>query len=72
MENTLVSMIEDGLNESHAIIQDVSNPNEINSLFDSISYQKVSAHLVLSRWMDGLSYSACEYAVCIYWRLRWY
>lgn len=31
----------DGLNESHPILQTVGNPDEINSLFDSISYSKV-------------------------------
>ena len=31
----------DSLNESHPILQNVSSPNEINSLFDSISYSKV-------------------------------
>ena len=31
----------DSLNESHPILQEVSSPNEINSLFDSISYSKV-------------------------------
>lgn len=31
----------DGLNFSHPIIQVVSDPDEINSLFDSISYDKV-------------------------------
>ena len=31
----------DGLNYSHPIIQVVSDPDEINSLFDSISYDKV-------------------------------
>ena len=32
----------DSLNESHPILQEVGNPDEINSLFDSISYSKVS------------------------------
>ena len=32
----------DGLNESHPILQEVASPDEINSLFDSISYSKVS------------------------------
>ena len=31
----------DGLNESHPIVQEVGNPDEINSLFDEISYNKV-------------------------------
>ena len=31
----------DGLNWSHPIIQEVSDPDEINGLFDSISYDKV-------------------------------
>ena len=31
----------DGLNFSHPIIQVVSDPDDINSLFDSISYDKV-------------------------------
>jgi len=31
----------DGLNESHPILQEVASPDEINSLFDSISYSKV-------------------------------
>lgn len=31
----------DGLNESHPILQEVKNPDEISSLFDSISYDKV-------------------------------
>ena len=31
----------DGVNETHPIIQTVSNPDEINELFDSISYSKV-------------------------------
>ena len=32
----------DGLNESHPILQEVASPDEINSLFDSISYSKVT------------------------------
>ena len=31
----------DGLNWSHPIIQQVNDPDEINGLFDSISYDKV-------------------------------
>ena len=35
------ALAEDSLNESHPILQEVSDPDEINSLFDSISYDKV-------------------------------
>ena len=31
----------DGLNSSHPIITGATNPDEINALFDSISYDKV-------------------------------
>ena len=31
----------DSLNESHPILQEVASPDEINSLFDTISYSKV-------------------------------
>ncbi len=31
----------DALNESHPILQPVNNPDEIESLFDTISYAKV-------------------------------
>ena len=34
-------MLEDGLNETHPIIQAASTPDEINELFDPISYEKV-------------------------------
>ena len=34
-------MLQDGLNETHPIIQAASTPDEINALFDSISYEKV-------------------------------
>lgn len=34
-------MLEDGLNETHPIIQAASTPAEINELFDAISYEKV-------------------------------
>ena len=32
----------DSLNESHPILQEVASPDEINSLFDAISYSKVT------------------------------
>ena len=31
----------DSLNQSHPILQEVASPDEINSLFDTISYSKV-------------------------------
>ena len=34
----------DGVNDSHPIVETVSNPNEINELFDSISYSKVGGY----------------------------
>ena len=50
----------DGLNESHPIVQTVSNPNEINALFDSISYSKVSVG-VLPPNSDALSHTHTMY-----------
>ena len=41
MSDLVPALALDGLNESHPILQDVKNPNEISSLFDSISYSKV-------------------------------
>ena len=41
MDDVFTAFSADGLNESHPIVQTVSNPNEINALFDSISYSKV-------------------------------
>lgn len=41
VEDSTNALTLDSLNESHPIIQPVSNPNEISSLFDSISYDKV-------------------------------
>ena len=35
------ALAEDSLNESHPILQEVSDPAEISALFDSISYDKV-------------------------------
>lgn len=40
-EDFVTALDLDGLNESHPIIQEVGNPDEINSLFDTISYSKV-------------------------------
>ena len=40
----------DGLNESHPILQEVKNPDEINSLFDSISYSKVRVCVWVDMW----------------------
>ena len=53
----------DGLNESHPIVQTVSNPNEINALFDSISYSKVSVGVsgVLPPNSDALSHTHTMY-----------
>ena len=42
-----VAMLDDGLNETHPIIQAASTPNEINELFDSISYEKVMCAVYL-------------------------
>ena len=42
VDDVFTAFSADGLNESHPIVQTVSNPNEINALFDSISYSKVS------------------------------
>jgi aminopeptidase N len=39
----------DGVNESHPIIETVSNPDEINELFDSISYSKGGSVLRMIR-----------------------
>lgn len=36
-----VALTLDSLKESHPILQEVMNPDEISSLFDAISYQKV-------------------------------
>ena len=41
VDDVFTAFSADGLNESHPIVQTVSNPNEINALFDSISYSKV-------------------------------
>ena len=35
------TMVKDSLESSHAINVEVNNPNEINSLFDDITYNKV-------------------------------
>ena len=35
-------MVTDAGLSSHPIVVDVTDPNDINSVFDSISYQKVS------------------------------
>lgn len=36
------SMVKDSLESSHPISVDVNDPNEINSIFDDISYDKVN------------------------------
>lgn len=41
VETSLEALEDDSLNQTHAIIQEVSNPNEISALFDKISYNKV-------------------------------
>jgi aminopeptidase N len=38
----LAVMVKDSFKLSHSINVDVTNPNEITSLFDSISYDKVN------------------------------
>jgi len=40
--DTAPTMIKDSLESSHPISVEVTNPNEINSIFDSISYDKVA------------------------------
>jgi hypothetical protein len=40
--DTAPTMIKDSLESSHPISVEVTNPNEINSIFDSISYDKVN------------------------------
>ena len=57
LEQFLVSdlsyaLSEDSLLESHPILFHVSNPDEINSLFDSITYSKVANSL-----FDSITYS---------------
>ena len=49
--DVFLAFVADGVNESHPIIQTVSNPDEINELFDSISYSKVSGWV----WVDECS-----------------
>eukprot|EP00731_Ephydatia_muelleri_P032160 Em0023g667a len=47
-----VAMLEDGLNETHPIIQAASTPAEINELFDAISYEKGGSVIRMIRdWM---------------------
>ena len=41
VEDLTLALKLDGLNESHPILQEVGHPDEINALFDSISYSKV-------------------------------
>ncbi len=41
-------MVKDSYERSHPIKVDVINPNEITSLFDSISYDKVNIYFILS------------------------
>ncbi len=41
VEDLSSALMLDSLNESHPIIQPVNNPDEIGSLFDTISYAKV-------------------------------
>ncbi|XP_003386159.1 PREDICTED: glutamyl aminopeptidase-like isoform X1 [Amphimedon queenslandica] len=43
----------DGLNWSHPIIQQVNNPDEINGLFDSISYDKGASLIQMLRGYIG-------------------
>ena len=39
-------MVTDAGLSSHPIVVDVTDPNDINSVFDSISYQKVSLYSI--------------------------
>ena len=41
VDDSQTAMLLDQLSNSHPISTDVKNPNEINSIFDSISYDKV-------------------------------
>ena len=41
LSDVAVAFSIDGLNETHPIVQTVSDPDEINELFDTISYSKV-------------------------------
>ena len=41
-EYTQKVMVEDSLISSHPVYQPVDNPSEIDSMFDSITYDKVS------------------------------
>ena len=45
LENFQRAMHEDQLTNSHPIMAEVKDPAQINSLFDSISYDKVSEKL---------------------------
>ena len=61
--DTLQSALsDDSLNASHPILQNVSSPDEINSLFDSISYDKgasiirmLSQFMGMDKFMTGIT-----------------
>ena len=42
-------MVVDSVTSSHPIVVNVNNPNQINEVFDSISYSKVS-HVTNAVW----------------------
>jgi aminopeptidase N len=63
LDTMFTALSADGLNESHPIIQNVSNPDEINELFDAISYSKggtvirmIRDILTAEKFQEGITY----------------
>ena len=53
------ALMDDSLNASHPILQNVSSPADINSLFDSISYDKGASIIrMLSQYMGMDKFTA--------------
>lgn len=53
IENFLQSMLQDGFRSSHAVSTDVSDPAQIGSIFDAISYQKGASIIQMLRGLSG-------------------
>uniref|UniRef100_A0AC35EUK0 Aminopeptidase n=1 Tax=Panagrolaimus sp. PS1159 TaxID=55785 RepID=A0AC35EUK0_9BILA len=53
IENFLQSMLQDGFRSSHAVSTEVSDPAQIGSIFDAISYQKGASIIQMLRGLSG-------------------
>ena len=47
LKATLTALTLDSLHDSHPISVEVTDPDEIESIFDAISYSKVISHLCM-------------------------